>query len=236
MLSPLRYILTDIEGTTTNIAFVQEVLFPYSYQKLPDFVRIHVHEEAVAACLADTRQTLLAEHQVDADLEQCIAALLHWIKEDRKHSALKRLQGLIWREGYETGAFRGHVYPDVVPNLRQWRAQGLGIGIYSSGSVAAQQLLFGHTDYGNLNDLFDHYFDTAVGHKREPESYQRISATLTLPSLQILFLSDVEAELDAAQDAGMRTTQLVRPGTTPSAQHPTAKDFSEVSSLHSLTP
>ncbi|HMO39558.1 MAG TPA: acireductone synthase [Saprospiraceae bacterium] len=225
----IKYILTDIEGTTTDIAFVHKILFPYSEQKLPAFVRAHAAEPTVAACVGDVEQTLRAEQQIEvADLEQCIAALLEWIRQDRKHPALKQLQGLIWQAGYETGGFQGHVYPDVVPQLTAWRAQGLGIGIYSSGSVAAQRLLFGHSVFGDLNHLFDHYFDTGMGHKRAATSYTNIAAALQLPPAQILFLSDVVEELDAARAAGMRTLQLVRPGTTFGNEHPTARDFSEV--------
>ncbi|MDX1942989.1 MAG: acireductone synthase [Saprospiraceae bacterium] len=226
--SMIHYILTDIEGTTTDIAFVQKVLFPYSYQKLPDFVRTNASEAAVAECIKEAEQTLNTENQLHTNLEQVIEALLFWIKEDRKHPALKKLQGMIWREGYETKGFKGHVYPDVLPQLENWRAQDIGIGIYSSGSVEAQKLLFGYSEYGDLNHLFDHNFDTRVGHKRETESYQNIAKALNLNSEQILFLSDIEAELDAAQEAGMQTIQLVREGTTASERHKTASDFSEI--------
>ncbi len=222
----IRYILTDIEGTTTDIAFVHQVLFPYAAQHLPAFVQAHMAADPVVRdCIYEAQQTLSLEEGITPDLDQTVAALLHWIRIDRKHPALKRLQGLIWREGYETGGFRGHVYPDVVPQLRQWRAQGLGIGIYSSGSVAAQRLLFGYSEEGDLTHLFDHYFDTTVGHKREETSYQNIAKVLNLNPKQILFLSDVEAELDAAQAVGMHTLQLLRPGTAASTRHATATDF-----------
>jgi enolase-phosphatase E1 len=224
----IRYILTDIEGTTTDIAFVHKILFPYAYQKLPDFVRSRATELAVAECILKTQETLLEEKDEDANLERVIEILLTWIKEDRKHLALKRLQGMIWREGYETGAFRGHVYPDVVPQLEHWRMQGIRIGIYSSGSVEAQKLLFSCSEYGDLTYLINHYFDTNVGHKREIYSYQNIINILKTASDQILFLSDVEAELDAAKAAGMRTVQLVREGTEAGVNHVTASDFSGV--------
>ncbi len=224
----IKYILTDIEGTTTDIAFVHKVLFPYAYEKLPAYVRLHERDPEVAAIISEVQQTMLMEKEQIADLDAVIQQLLDWIQEDRKHPALKHLQGLIWREGYETGGFRGHIYPDVVPQLEAWRAKGIGIGIYSSGSVAAQKLLFGYSDEGNLNHLFDHNFDTGVGHKKEAGSYQNIAKEINLPPEQILFLSDVEAELDAAEAAGMQTIQLVREGTKASEKHPTTTDFSEI--------
>lgn len=224
----IKYILTDIEGTTTDISFVQKTLFPYSYQKLPNFVRTHATELAVAECILETQQTLLEEKDEDADVEQVIEILLTWIRDDRKHPALKKLQGMIWREGYETSAFKGHVYPDIVPQLENWRMQGTRIGIYSSGSVEAQKLLFGCSEYGDLTYLFNHYFDTSVGHKKEVDSYKNIATSIKLQPDQILFLSDVEAELDAAKEAGMQTTQLVRDGTLESKHHATVKNFTEI--------
>lgn len=224
----IKYILTDIEGTTTDILFVHKTLFPYSYQKLPDFVRTHADELAVAEYILETQQTLLEEKDEDADLEQVIEALLDWIREDRKHPALKKLQGMIWREGYESNAFKGHVYSDVVPQLENWRMQGTRIGIYSSGSVEAQKLLFGCSEYGDLTYLFNHYFDTGVGHKKEVQSYQNIAKIVKILPEEILFLSDVEAELDAAKEAGMQSIQLVREGTQPSKNHVTARDFLEI--------
>lgn len=224
----IKYILTDIEGTTTDISFVHNILFPYAYQKLPDFVRTHATELAVAECILETQQTILEEKDQDADIEQVIEVLLKWIEEDRKHPALKKLQGMIWREGYETSAFKGHVYPDVVPQLENWRMQGTRIGIYSSGSVEAQKLLFSCSEYGDLTYLFNHYFDTKVGHKKEVESYQNIATEIKLQPNQILFLSDVEVELDAARAAGMQTIQLMRENTPESKRHATVKNFTAI--------
>lgn len=224
----IKYILTDIEGTTTDIDFVHKVLFPYAYEKLPAYVRLHEREPEVAEIISEVQQTMLEEKEQIADVEAAIRQLLDWIQEDRKHPALKRLQGMIWRSGYETGGFRGHVYPDVAPQIEAWRAQGIGIGIYSSGSVSAQKLLFGYSTEGDLNGLFHHHFDTGVGHKKEVDSYRNIAGAIGLLPEQILFLSDVEAELDAAKAAGMQTMQLVREGTEPTQQHPTARDFNEI--------
>jgi enolase-phosphatase E1 len=191
-------------------------------------VRAHAQDEAVKACLLQTQQTLLEEGKNAEGVEMLIVTLLDWIKTDRKHPALKTLQGLLWQEGYETGAFQGHVYPDVLPRLQQWRAQGIGLGIYSSGSVAAQRLLFGYSVFGDLNNLFDHNFDTAVGHKKEPAAYQHILQVLGLPAEALLFLSDVEAELDAAQAVGIKTIQLVREGTVASERHLKVTEFGEI--------
>lgn len=221
----IKYVLTDIEGTTTDINFVHKILFPYAYEKLPDFIRNHLEDSVVQQCLDEVKQTILEEKQGVADVESSIAQLLFWIEIDRKHPALKYLQGLIWEEGYKNNSFKGHVYPDVVPQIKIWRSKGIGVGIYSSGSVGAQKLLFGYSDYGDLNYLFDHNFDTNIGHKKEVSSYQNIANHLALPPQQILFLSDVEAELDAAESVGYQTIQLVRAGTQASKKHTTVVDF-----------
>jgi enolase-phosphatase E1 len=206
----LAYILMDIEGTTTPIAFVHDVLFPYARRELPRFVAAHPDTPPVAAALA-------AAGGVDG--------LLRWIDADMKHGALKTLQGLIWEEGYAAGTLKGDVYPDVPPALAGWRARGMRLGIYSSGSVLAQKLLFAHTNAGDLTGFFAHHFDTAIGAKREAGAYAHILRELELPGPAVAFLSDVEAELDAAATAGLRTLQIVRPGTTPARRHPTAADF-----------
>ncbi|MBS0456296.1 MAG: acireductone synthase [Proteobacteria bacterium] len=208
-------ILTDIEGTTSSIAFVHEVLFPYALRELPAFVRAHGHDPEVRRWLD---AAALDIGGVVAD--ECIAEILQgWIREDRKHTALKALQGLLWSEGYARGDFRGHVYPDAVAALHRWHADGIALHVYSSGSVGAQKLLFGHSEAGDLTPLFSGYFDTTVGGKREAASYRRIAAELQLPPGEILFLSDVVEELDAAQAAGMRTCLLDRP-----EDYPTPRD------------
>lgn len=226
----VRYILSDIEGTTTSITFVHDVLFPYSRQALPAFVRAQREQPEVREALALVRKTCQDEGVPlrDDDVEGAIAALLEWIAIDRKHPGLKRLQGLIWQDGYEKGDFTAHIYEDVVPRLRAWKQGGLGLGIYSSGSVLAQKLLFGHTSEGDLTPLFSHFFDTAVGPKKDVASYRAIQKELGIEASAILFLSDIEAELDAAKAAGMATTQLVRPGTLPSQRHPTASSFADI--------
>ena len=208
-------ILTDIEGTTSSIAFVHTVLFPYALRALPDFVRHNANDPDVRRWLD---QAALDIGGVVSD--DCIVELLqNWIREDRKHPALKALQGMLWKDGYGRGDFRGHVYFDAAEALRRWHADGVALYVYSSGSVGAQKLLFAHSDAGDLSGLFAGNFDTAIGGKREVESYRRIANELKLLPADVLFLSDVIEELDAARAAGMRTVLLDRP-----EDYPTSRD------------
>ena len=212
-------ILTDIEGTTTPIAFVRDTLFPYARARLPSFLAQHGTDPSVAALLAEAKR--LAESVPVQD------ALLAWMDADAKVTPLKALQGLIWNEGYAKGELLGRIYPDVPPVLRHWRARGIRMYVYSSGSEAAQRLLFGHSDAGDLAGLFSGFFDTRAGPKREAASYRSIARAIGLPAGEVLFLSDIEQELDAAAEAGLGTIQLVRSedGTVASARHPVAADF-----------
>lgn len=217
-------IITDIEGTTSRISFVTDVLFPYARQHLPNFVRNQQELPEVAQELAAVRQQLQAP---DADVEQCINALISWLDADQKITPLKSLQGMVWRDGYQQGHFTGHLYPDVIAQLQAWHAQGINLYIYSSGSVAAQQLLFHYSDAGDLTPLLSGYFDTRIGAKRELSSYAAILQQLQLPPNQVLFLSDVIAELDAARALGIATVQLIREQQAP-GDHPTAYDFYQI--------
>lgn len=202
----IRAILTDIEGTTSSLSFVKDVLFPYAREHLPEFVRQHDKETEVRALLEQVSK----EAGRSLSDEQAIEQLLQWITEDRKVTPLKALQGLIWEAGYRNGDYQGHIYDDAAACLQQWHQQGLRLYVYSSGSVYAQKLLFGHTTLGDLTPLFSGYFDTQIGAKQESGSYCRIAETIGLPASEILFLSDIEAELDAARKAGMKTYWLVR--------------------------
>jgi enolase-phosphatase E1 len=166
--------------------------------------------------------------EADAPVERVIDILIGWIDEDRKATPLKALQGKIWRHGYENGDFTGHIYDDAVEGLRRWAAGGVDLYVYSSGSVGAQQLLFAHSDAGDLRPLFKGYFDTRVGHKKETASYESIAAQIDLPAGNILFLSDVAEELDAARQAEMPTYQLVRDELVVTGSHPVARNFDEV--------
>jgi enolase-phosphatase E1 len=204
----IRAIVTDIEGTTSSISFVRDVLFPYAHKRLPAFVETHgdlpevqhwLHEAALEAGL------------VEASRQDIIELLLQWIDEDRKSTALKALQGMIWKDGYEAGDYHAHIYPEVPARLREWRADGLRLYVYSSGSVPAQKLFFRYSEAGDLSPLFAGYFDTETGPKRDAESYRRIAEAIGEQPEHILFLSDIEEELDAAQTAGFRTGWLIRP-------------------------
>ncbi len=226
-MTTIRAIVTDIEGTTSSIAFVHDVLFPYARKRLPAFIETHgdlpevqhwLHEAAREAGL------------IEASRQDVIEMLLRWIDEDRKSTALKALQGMIWKDGYAAGEYRAHVYPEVAAALSAWRAEGLRLYVYSSGSVVAQQLLFQYSEAGDLTPLFAGYFDTTTGSKRDPASYQRIAESVGEPPQHILFLSDSPEELDAAQAAGWQTAWLVRdPLPLPAApQHPLCRDFNAV--------
>jgi enolase-phosphatase E1 len=227
-MTEIRAIVTDIEGTSSSISFVRDVLFPYARKRLPAFIETHgdlpevqhwLHEAALEAGLTE------------ASRQEVIELLLRWIDEDRKSTALKALQGMIWKDGYEAGEYRAHVYPEVAARLRQWRADGLRLYVYSSGSVPAQQLFFRHSEAGDLTPLFAGYFDTETGPKRAIQSYQSIAEATGEHPAHILFLSDIEEELDAARGAGMQTALLVRPPLTlpQTPRHHAYADFDAVS-------
>ncbi len=220
-------IITDIEGTTSRISFVTEVLFPYAARELPAFIRAHSSQPAVAAELAACRALM---QQPDATVDAIISQLLHWIAQDQKITPLKALQGMVWQQGYQQGAFTGHVYQDACTALTQWQHSGIKLYVYSSGSVQAQQLLFKYSDFGDMTPLFSGYFDTRIGAKREISSYAAILQHLQLPPRQVLFLSDVAAELDAARPLGIGTIQLIRQQQQ-AGEHAIAHDFYQVQEL-----
>ncbi|MFA5941272.1 MAG: acireductone synthase [Sinimarinibacterium sp.] len=221
----IKAIVTDIEGTTSSIDFVHQTLFPYAKSHMRGFLRAQAGSDAVQHLLADVEQV----EGRDLALDEAADVLERWIAEDRKLTPLKALQGMIWKTGYEAGELKGHVYADTPEYLRRWHAAGKALYVYSSGSVEAQKLIFGHTDDGDLTPLFAGYFDTNIGGKREAASYARILAELKLAGDEVLFLSDVGEELDAARAAGMQTWQLLRDDkTVPSPAHPHAKTFAGV--------
>ena len=220
----IRAILIDIEGTTTSIRFVTDVLFPYARENMTDYIVQHKDEANVRMLLNEVASIAGIEND-DAKITR---QLIQWIDEDQKITPLKTLQGMIWKDGYVKGSFKGHVYNDVEPALHKWHDLGISLYIYSSGSVSAQKLLFKHTEAGDLTPLFSGYFDTHIGNKRDMNSYEKIIDEIGVYAKEILFLSDVEEELDAAQQAGMKTLQLVREGTVVSGKHGHVKDFSEI--------
>ena len=218
----------DIEGTTTSIDFVHQTLFPYAATHLPNYIQLHQNKPEIQVELEKVKQTVQEEAGKSIEGEAVVQQLLQWIKEDRKHPALKAIQGYLWRDGYEQGEYQGHIYDDVVPAWNSWKAVGLGLGIYSSGSVPAQKLLFGYSEQGDLRPYLSAYFDTGVGHKREVDSYRQIASQLDLPAESILFLSDVKEELDAAKEAGYQVIWLDRPGTKTSSAHPVVRSFADI--------
>jgi enolase-phosphatase E1 len=227
MTSHVRGILLDIEGTTTPIAFVHEVLFPYAKARIREYVAAHFHSSDVHDDLAKLREDHARD--IEQNLEppplvhtsqhaeiDTITHYIHWlIDRDRKSTGLKSLQGKIWRQGYEDGALKAPLFADVTPALERWHKAGLKIAIFSSGSSLAQQLLFAHTSAGDLTKLIDSYFDTTTGPKIAVESYRRISSALNLTASDIVFISDIVGELDAARSAGMQILLCVRPGNHP---------------------
>ncbi|WP_370422066.1 acireductone synthase [Pantoea vagans] len=221
----IRAIVTDIEGTTSDIRFVHNILFPYARQHLPDFVRDNAQQPEVAAALQSVREEA---GQLQADLDGVTDILLGFMDQDRKSTGLKALQGMIWRDGYVNSSFTGHLYPDVLPALTRWKAQGIEIYVYSSGSVAAQKLLFGYSDEGDITGLFSGYFDTHVGAKRKVTAYRAIAAEIGQPAAQLLFLSDIHQELDAAAEAGWQTLQLLRGEADDESRHRQVTDFSQI--------
>ncbi|MCC6998979.1 MAG: acireductone synthase [Deltaproteobacteria bacterium] len=203
----IRAVITDIEGTTTSIAFVHDVLFPYAAAQLEPFVRARGGDPVVQATLAELGQASPAGDPV--------AVARDLMARDVKSTPLKRLQGWIWEAGYADGSLLADVYPDVAPQLRAWRDAGLTLAVYSSGSVHAQKLLFGHTRAGDLRALFTGWFDTTTGPKTEPASYARIATVLDVRPAEALFLSDATRELEAARGAGLQAVGISRGAEVP---------------------
>ena len=223
----VKVVLCDIEGTTTSITFAHQVLFPLSYERIEEFLRIHA-ESLHGEILLVKRQIGRPPEQIN--LEEVIDTLKTWIKTDKKETALKSIQGKIWKEAFESGQIKGHVYPDVPEQLKSWTQQGIKIAIFSSGSVEAQKLIYRYSEVGDLTPFIWAYFDTSTGPKKDAGSYRLIAQELGVSASEILFLSDVVAELDAARSAGMKTVLIVREDTAPPTvnAHQTATNFREI--------
>jgi len=217
-----RAVLTDIEGTTSSLSFVKDVLFPYARKALPQYIR--EHESRLRNLTADIAAIV---GKPSLSTQETLDTLLQWMDEDRKVTPLKTIQGSIWKTGYERGELQSHVYDDAVRALRQWHADGLALYVYSSGSVEAQKLLFSHTPHGDLTPLFSGYFDTTTGPKLESRSYETIVRSLQLPARAVVFLSDHEGELQAAAAAGLQTVLLAREQSAASSAY--ARNFDELS-------
>ena len=214
----MKSILLDIEGTTTPIKFVHEVLFPFARNKIPGYVATNFESlgAEVAKLIAEHEKDVSYTEHFDPTSRKSVAKYLAFlIDEDRKSTPLKSIQGKIWKAGYESGELKSVVFDDVPRAFERWKAAGKSIAIFSSGSILAQQLLFRYTDHGDLTPFIASHFDTNIGPKRERKSYEAIAAELDVSPNEILFVSDIIAELDAARDGGVSTVLAVRPGNAP---------------------
>jgi enolase-phosphatase E1 len=225
-LDGIQWILTDIEGTTTEVSFVYDILFPYFRAHMDQWKT--VDSDPMNQVLEQTRVLVLEEQSINlTSMEALFEQLRQWSNEDRKVTPLKTFQGMVWEQGFKSGAIKGHVYTDVKPALEQWTSMGIKLAIFSSGSIAAQKQLFGFSIEGDLTPYFSAFFDTTTGMKRDEQTYQLIVEQLQAPANSVLFLSDIPQELEAAHAAGLRTLQLVRPGTEANWSWCVA-DFSEI--------
>ncbi len=220
-LKSVKAILTDIEGTISDISFVKDVLFPYSYERIDDFVKKHWEE------IEDIRKETEEIAGKKLSKDEFIKIMKTWIKEDKKITPLKELQGMIWEEGFKKGELVSHIYEDALKKLKEWKDKGIPVYVYSSGSVKAQKLFFSHTTYGDISYLFSGHFDTRIGNKKEPESYRKIAEKLNLIPSGILFLSDSAEEIEASHKAGMKAIMVVRDGKG-SPSHPIIRSFDEI--------
>jgi len=221
-ITGLRHLLLDIEGTTCPVSFVGEVLFPYAQQQLPVFLAEQAQNPTVKNLIdkvfeawsqdTDPEAVSLGKRYAAKNIEAATNYLSWLIEKDRKLTPLKELQGLIWRQGYDKGILKAPLYADVPEALKRWRETGLRLSVYSSGSVNAQKLLYQHSTYGDLSDLFDHWFDTNTGGKHYPESYGTIAKALNTNPDQVVFISDRKSELKAAQEAGFKVVFSQREG------------------------
>jgi len=221
----IRAIVVDTAGTTTDLNFIQDTLFPYSAKVLADFLNENQSNVLVDNCICDVRDIAL---EPDASLDRVVEILQQWITEDRKATPLKTLQGLIWKQGYAKGEFKGHIFPDFIEAVKGFKTQNLRLYSFSSGSVDAQKLLFSHSDGGDLTQYFDGHFDTRTGNKLFKQAYSNIINTISLAPKQVLFISDVIEELKAAEQAGLRTLQMVRETTQRTG------DFKQITSFDEL--
>lgn len=233
-------ILLDIEGTTSSISFVHEVMFPYVAERLHDFLDGHFDRDDVrAACEQiardagyDSLQEWTSHANQQSARELVEAEVRRLMEQDAKATGLKALQGIIWHDGFQSGTLKAHIYPDVIPAIRQWRGERIDVRIYSSGSVATQRLFFGNLeDFGDCLDLFSGHYDTTMGGKKEHESYRRIAGDWGLTTEDILFVSDVAEELRAAREAGLMVLASMRPGNKPL---PEGDEFSTITSFDQI--
>ncbi len=234
VLSAVRAVLLDIEGTTTPISFVFDVLFPYAARNVGRYLAEHYSDPKLQPVLKELREKRDADPSIDTsapnEIESLAAYARYLMSQDSKFSALKALQGEIWQQGYADGDLKGQVFDDVPAALRRWREQGNRIFIYSSGSVLAQKLIFGHSNHGDLTPLLAGYFDTAVGAKADSNSYRKIVSEIGVDASQVLFISDAVRELDAAHAAGLNVALSIRPGNpaAPTNEYHSIRSFDEI--------
>ncbi|MFT5235044.1 MAG: enolase-phosphatase E1 [Shewanella sp.] len=221
----IRAIVVDTAGTTTDLNFIKDTLFAYSVKALPDFLKENQSNVLVDNCICDVRDIAL---EPDADLDRVVEILQQWVEEDRKATPLKTLQGLIWKQGYARGEFTGHIFPDFIEAIERIKQNNMRIYSFSSGSAEAQKLLFSHSDAGDLTPHFDGHFDTRTGNKLFKQAYCNIINTISLSPKQVLFISDVVEELKAAEEAGMRTMQMVRSADQRTGAHKQITSFEEL--------
>jgi len=231
----ITHLLLDIEGTTCPVNFVAEVLFPYARQALGPFLQRYGAEPEVAALLQEVEAAWRQDPNPEAQAlgkTGDLGAYLEWlIDHDIKLTPLKDLQGRIWADGYGSGAITAPLFADVAEALRRWHGAGLQLAVYSSGSVPAQQLLYRHSNSGDLTGLFSHWFDTRVGAKQQPDSYRKIAEAMGVEPSGVLFISDALAELEAAHGAGMAVLLSDRPG-NPNRDSGPFERISDYSQLH----
>jgi enolase-phosphatase E1 len=229
LLEGVKIVLLDIEGTTTPISFVKDKLFPYIEENLKTYLESHWETDECKADVDALRELakqdkeakaeglveVLAGDDKDAVLASVVANVLWQMKADRKSTALKQLQGHMWRDAYKAGKVQGELYPDVVPAIREWISEKRKVYIFSSGSVESQKLLFTHSSCGDITEMISGYFDTSVGNKTEKDSYTKIAATMEVSPSQVLFLTDVPKEAAAATQAGVNSCLVARDGNQP---------------------
>jgi enolase-phosphatase E1 len=223
-LDQVQCVLLDIEGTVSDVRFVYDVMFPYAKGNMHSYLLAHWDSESTQAVIRQvaTDASTNADDWLGTDwksnttaLEIVSSHLQNLMASDSKATGLKMLQGFVWRSGFESGAIRAELFVDVLPALENWKASGLDLRIYSSGSVLAQKLFFAHTTQGDVGRLLTSYYDTTTGKKQEAESYRRIAIDIGVPANKVVFLSDVAEELIASNEAGMRSVGVVRPSNKP---------------------
>lgn len=222
----IRGILLDIEGTTSSISFVYDEMFPFVRKNLVSFLDGNWNEPSVQECvpllatdIERAEDEWLPSDLPESDKKQRVAqAVIGLMDGDVKATGLKQLQGLIWKDGFHSGQLVSHLFEDVAPAIKAWDEAGLDVRIYSSGSVSAQKLFFGHSVAGDLLGLLNGHYDTTTGPKKESASYEKIAADYSMSPAEILFVSDVVDELTAATQAGMQARLSLRPGNKPQGE------------------